>query len=54
VKITVTNIAGKLFTQFRSRADTTIECPDRLSPGVYVVTAVDDDRHSVAEKVIVQ
>jgi hypothetical protein len=54
VKITVTNIAGKLFTQFRSRADTTIECPDRLSPGVYVITANDENAHTVTEKVIVQ
>jgi hypothetical protein len=54
VKITVTNEVGKVVSQFDGRSFVTTECPDRLPPGVYVVTAVDDDRHSVAEKVIVQ
>ncbi len=54
VQITATNDAGKVITQFRGRSGTINECPDQLPPGVYVITATDNNEHTVSEKVIVQ
>lgn len=54
VKITATNDAGKVITQFRGLPGTINECPDQLPPGVYVITATDNNEHTVSEKVIVQ
>lgn len=54
VKITATNNAGKVITQFRGQPGTINECPDQLPPGVYVITATDNNEHTVSEKVIVQ
>lgn len=54
VKITATNDAGKVITQFRGQSGSINECPDQLPPGVYVITATDNNDHTVSEKVIVQ
>ncbi|MBL7692411.1 MAG: T9SS type A sorting domain-containing protein [Flavipsychrobacter sp.] len=54
VKITATNDAGKVITQFQGRSSTINESPDQLPPGVYVITATDNSEHTVSEKVIVQ
>ena len=54
VKMTVTNEAGKVVSQFDGRAGTVTECPKGLRQGVYVITADDDNGHRAAEKVIVQ
>ena len=54
VKMTVTNEAGKVVSQFDGPSGTVTECPKGLRQGVYVITAEDDNGHRVAEKVIVQ
>ncbi len=54
VKMTVTNEAGKVVSQFDGRSGTVTECPKGLRQGVYVITADDDNGHRAAEKVIVQ
>ncbi|MBE2288734.1 MAG: T9SS type A sorting domain-containing protein [Chitinophagaceae bacterium] len=53
VKMTVTNEAGKVVSQFDGRSGTVTECPKGLRPGIYMITAEDDNGHRIAEKVIV-
>jgi len=54
VKMTVTNEAGKVVSQFDGRSGTVTECPKGLRQGVYVITAEDNNGRRAAEKVIVQ